>query len=344
MNKNLKNVLVTAVSVAAGVLLVTSMIEIRDLRQDIAGLRQEGFYDSEQMNDRISAIYGNVDAMMQRKENELAAYDWEFGEPDFETRTVPLTCTALPKEFSPGITEVTILHEGKTYPMTYDGFSYTVVMDLPVFRTTGDFQVRMNDGGRIRAQALDWKLIPGSEYLYSGSVDWYFEPDWNEEDEVWTVASGFNVKLEREEKFRITEMELVEVLNGREIGRMPVDLSEEAQKRYAEHTLNVADPRLDSEQETDAEKPKLPDTAGSYVFYLQKDYPLRSGSMLELYLDVTDSDGLRSRFFVECFALGQDGKEDVELIHTVLNPKPSPVEVYGPDGKLCYRAADELEK
>ena len=231
MNKNFSK----TISVVISVLLIFCLIEIAALKDEISRLRSSLDREMNQVNNTVYNLYSNVQQMLAEEENQLTIADYHYGNIDIDSKTAELICTIVPKTYTPGTTLVSISGNDHEWPLTHEKNQYTTTIKLPLFEQTQISQVTLNDNGTIRTQALDWILEPRYERLLLSYVGMYGSGSFKSaKDEcIWSPRFTVQIDLEQKGTFQIQSIELVEILDGEEIARIPVDLSFEGQQAYA---------------------------------------------------------------------------------------------------------------
>jgi len=303
------------VSVISCFLVVICLVQISGLKSEISSLRSTVNNMSSQTSNDISNIYGTVREMMEEQTNQLTSSDWVYGEIDIDARCAEVVCTVVPKVYNPDVTKAALLCNGEEVPMEYSNGQYTATLSLPLFDENKVEQVLFNDEGTVRTQTLDWYINPRYEALLTIQTD--FSGGTTSKPAGGTVTvqkeGTVGVYIERKGGFQLQSIEVVEILDGEEIGRIPVDMTPEAQREYEE----AASKRGEAipENVTSAEAPAMSDDiyyAGTenFLYDLNKEYKVPYGSMLEIYVDVVDGQGLRYRSFVDCYAFTTTGEPD----------------------------------
>ena len=82
----------------------------------------------------------------------------------------------------------------------------------------------------------------------------------------------------------------------------------------------------------------------AYFFYfLDKEYSIPNGSLLELYVDVVDGNGLRYRSLADCYAVKKDGNpDDIRIEELQMYIHSEAVAIYDADGTLLYTVDEDL--
>jgi len=297
------------VSIICCVLLVISLFQISNLRQEVSSLRSRLSNELDRVNNSVSGIYTEVRSMLEEEANQLSVSEWEYDEIDIKNRTAEVLCTIVPKVHTPGTTQASLVYDGQEAPMTYDNGAYTASLKLPLFEESRISQVMLNDGGTIRTQELDWYIAPRYEALptsYAGmSGSATGKP--GATAYTWSVEYSVHINVEQKGEFSVRSMELVEILDGEEIGRIPVDISDAGQQAYAEAVAKAGEAIPEN---VTSGSSKDYNGSANFLYYLEKEYAIPNGSELAIFVDVVDGNGLRYRSFAEGMAIGEDGQPD----------------------------------
>lgn len=308
MKKNLS----TVIAIIACVLLAFNSIKIISLQEELDRLRSDVNDEIHTVNRNINNIYGDVTAMLEEEANQLAVSEWKYGDINIDARTAEVICTVVPKVYTPGTTQAAIVCNGQEYPLTYANEQYTATIELSLFDRNELNMVKLNDNGTIRTQELDWIIEPRYEVLlisHAGMGGSATGKPGNGEY-IWSPEYTVVIDIQSKVEFQIHSAELVEVLDGKEINRIPIDLSNEGQNAYVEALRKTGEPIPEvASRVNDISETTFKDNA-NFIYCLDKDYHIPNGSMLELYVDVVDGNGLRYRSFAECIAVTADGEPD----------------------------------
>lgn len=343
MKKNLS----TFIAIIACVLLALNTIKINTLQKEVDRLRSDLDNEIFNVNQNIDGIYGDVQLMLEEEANQLAVSEWKYGDINIDARTAEVICTIVPKVYTPGTTQAAIVCNGQEYPLTYTNEQYTATIELSLFDRNELSAVKLNDNGTIHTQDLEWIIEPRQEVLLlshagmSGSATG--KPGNGEY--IWSPEHSVIIDIYSKVPFQIQSVELVEVLDGEEINRTPVDLSEEGQKAYQEAIRKSGDavPEVAS---------RVTEVSGSsyegnvnFIYYLDKDFNIPNGGMLEFYVDVVDGNGLRYRSFAECIAVTADGEpDDLRAEEMRMYAFAEAVMIFDEDGNVIYEIDPELFK
>lgn len=343
MKKNIS----TIIAIIACVMLAFNTIKIISLQEELDRLRSDVNDEIHTVNQNISGIYGDVQAMLEEEANQLAVSDWEYGEINVDNRTAEVICTVVPKVYTPGTTQATIMCNGQEYPLTYADEQFTATIEIPLFDRNELNMVKLNDNGTIRTQELDWIIEPRYEALllsYAGMGGSASGKQGNNEY-IWSPEYGVTINIERKGEFQVQSVELVEILDGKEISRTPIDLSKEGQESYQEALRKTGEPVPEfTSSVNEASGPTYEGTA-HFIYYLDKDYHIPNGSMLEWYVDVVDGNGLRYRSFVDCLAVTTDGEpDDLRMEEKQVYAFAEAVMIFDEEGNVVYEIDSELFK
>lgn len=305
------------VSVISCFLVVICLIQISGLKSEISSLRSTVNNMSSQTSNDISNIYGTVREMMEEQTNQLTSSDWVYGEIDIDARCAEVVCTVVPKVYNPDVTKAALLCNGEEVPMEYSNGQYTATLSLPLFDENKIEQVLFNDEGTVRTQTLDWYIYPRYEALLTIHTNFSGGATSKPAGGAVTVQKEgtVGIYIERKGGFQLQSIEVVEILDGEEIGRIPVDMTPEAQREYEEAASKRGEAIPENVTSASASVPAMSDDityagAETFLYDLNKEYKVPYGGMLEIYVDVIDDHGLRYRSFVDCYAFTATGEPD----------------------------------
>lgn len=334
----------TVVAIIACVLLAFNTIKIISLQEELDKLRSDVNDEIHTVNQNVSDIYDHVQAMLEEENNQLSVSDWEYGEITVDTRTAEITCTVIPKIYTPGVTQGSIVCNGREYALTYADGQYITTIELPLFETSQVTQVKLNDNGTIRTQELNWQIAPRYEVLLNSYVGMGGSASGKPGDNeyLWSTEYTVNIDIQCQGKFQVQSVEVVEVLDGEEIGRIPVDISNEGQDAYYKAFVEKGEAVPKNFNTVEKESPVY-NGQMSFLYYLNEDYHIPNGSMLELYVDVIDGNGLRYRSFAEAVAVDSNGKlDDARAEEKRKYSFAEPVFIFDSDGTVLYEIDPSL--
>lgn len=342
MKKNLSTIL----SAICCLLLLFSLIQINSLKEEVSSLRNRLTNEMQNVESRIHGISGEVRAALEEEANLLSASGWEYGGIDVKNKSAEVLCSLVPKVYAPETTRAFLLCNGEEIPMAYENGRYTARLELPLFAESRVEQVLFHDGDTVRTQNLDWHIAPRYEalpHVYADtSGSWTGRP--GADTYTWEVKHSVHVNVEKKGPFSLRSVELVETLDGKEIGRIPVDMSAEGQQAYAQAAAKEgqAVPERLGETAQPAGLHVEYDGRANFLYYLEKTYSIPHGSELALFVDVVDGEGLRYRSFADGLAIGADGDVDERRAdHMRMFRAAEPLWIFDENGEVLYEIAEE---
>lgn len=315
--------LLTIAVVAVCVVLVCNLVQTVVLRQEVSRLRSDMSSQTNNINDNVLDIYSNVKNILEEEANMLAVSDWQYGKIDVGAKTVEIVCTVMPKVYEPGKTKVSIMCNDQEYPLDYSDGQYSACLELGLFDTNKLNMVKMNDSGTVRVQQIDWNIEPRYEVLLQAGAGMAGSESGTQVENgyIWSPKSDVNININSQKEFTIKSIELAEVLDGKEIGRIPVDIGSEGQKGEGAVYSDSVD----------------------FVYSLDKDYTIPNGSELDLYVDIVDGNDLRYRCFAACRAVSADGTLDYDIIdEKIMYEFAEPIAIFDKEGNMVYKIDSEL--
>ena len=341
MKKNLS----TIITSIACVLLAFNSVKIIRLQEEIDRLRSDMNDEIHTVNRNVDGIYSKVQDMLEEEANQLAVSEWKYGNINIAERTAEIICTVVPKIYTPNRTQTAIVCNGQEYALTYADDQYTAKIELPLFERSELNMVRLNDNGTIRTQELDWIIEPRQEALllsHAGMGGSAAGKPGNGEY-IWSTEYTVMIDIQKKGEFQIQSAELVEVLDGKEINRISIDLSKEGQEAYREALSKTDEPVPEVASRAVNHDGSVYESTASFIYFLDKDYHIPNGSMLELYIDVVDGNGLRYRSFAECLAITADGEpDDLRMEEKQMYAFAEAVMIFDEAGNVIFELNPEL--
>ncbi len=295
-------------STAAFVLALLTFFMVCSLRQTLN--RQSQAIQSQitaMKQETQSVVYdisSRVQDALEQQSSILASVDIEAGNPDYREAQIPYVYTIVPKESSPATT-ARLISGNEQYPMTHleDG-SFTAEVKLPLLSQLSDLRVVFSDGDSNRTEAVpplgsyaaNLFLIP--HMTLSGTIP--FTPD-------RYVLSNGTLEVTNscpQNGIGVTYLAVVADRDGKEIDRIT----------YPE----AAGPNL-----------------SEFATGIDLDYPLQPGSVLTIYVEIIDTNGIRYLLTAEQCSIDQNGKRTSALL-TLDTDILDRLELYGPQGKLLW--------
>ncbi len=343
MKKNIS----TIISVITCFMLVICLLQISSLKQEISSLSYRLDREMNTMNNNISGIYEEVEDMLEEESNQLTTSDWQYGEINVKTCTAEVICTVIPKVYSPEVTQTSVIYNGTEAALVYADGRYTATFEIPLFETTEFTQVKLTDNGTIRTQELDWHISPRYEALltsYAG-IRGSAKSKQGDNESVWSPEYTVNINIERKGEFQLQFVELVEILDGEEIGCIPIDISDAGQQKYADEIAKTGETVPEHLSKNGKADSSSYEGRVDFFYFLDKDYHIPNGSILELYIDVVDGNGLRYRSLAQCYAVTEDGEPDeLRMEKMNLYVHAEPVLIFDDDGNVVFDVDSSLFK
>lgn len=245
----------------------------------------------------------------------------------------------IPKEYTPGTTQAYLVCASREFPMTFADEHFTATAEIPLFTNTESFLVKLVDGETIPTQEMDWYLNPRYDVMPSVSVQMggYAQGIPGKEEYDWSIDETVTVDVNYNGKFQIQSVEIVAEIDGREVERIPVDISAEGQYGYHQ------DAEKDGVAFAIPEEQNGPDYDGSahFLYPLKKEFRIPNGSVMVLYADVVDGDGLRYRCCLDAVAIGENGEPDRTYMDENMDLMiPEPIAIYDKAGNEIYKMED----
>lgn len=320
-------------------LLIGSLFQIHALHGQVNQLQNTLSTQSAQISqiqNSIGSISENVRSTLEEEANLLNEFTLDYGDLQIADHTAQVHCRVLPKLYTPGSTQVSLLVGEQEVPMTYQDGAYTATFSVPLFETSLKVsQVLLNDQGTIRAQAVNWESSP-QEGLLQPYVDTQNNAaSYQSNKMVWSPI-WMNIQLQNPGKVTVKKMEIVEVLNGKEVGRLPVKLSQKGQDAYRSRLESNGFATMDAAS-------AFENADGTFLYAFDKRYTLQSGDHLVLYLDVVDEQGVRYRSVADFASLIGRQKVDSDWEYEMADYRSRGLMVLlDPNGQVVYNANPEL--
>ena len=341
MKKNLSAV----IAGIACVLLAFNSIKIIRLQEEIDRLRADMNDEIHMVSRNMDGIYGEVQDMLEEEADQLAISEWKYGDINIEERTAEIICTIVPKVYTPNHTQTAIVCNRQEYALPYTDGKYTASIEVPLFERSEANMVRLNDDGTIRTQELDWIIEPRYEALLlcHAGLGGSAAGKKGEGEYIWSPTGTVVIDIEGKREFQIQSAALVEVLDGKEVNRIPIDLSREGQEAYRDALSKTGEPVPEVASQAVNHDGSIHESIVHFLYCLDKDYSIPNGGMLELYVDVVEEMGFRYRSFVECMAVTAEGKiDDLRMEEKQMYAFAEAVMIFDETGKVIFELNPEL--
>lgn len=225
MKKLLAPILLAA---AACVLAALCLWQVMALKSQLDTLDRRLSEQLSSLEDDIYRIPDQMNEALQTQASLLNSYDIQYGDPDYETGTIPLTFTAVPKEWTAGLTTASLVCDGTSYPMTaQETGGFSVTLTLPLLQETELQQVVFTEGDTQRTEPLDFQEAAGIEQLPLFTATLSYSCNYSKGQVFFQ-----DVMLEILPYFLPTDrsdwdtMSLFATVDGKEIDRIPLDLDD----------------------------------------------------------------------------------------------------------------------
>ena len=326
MNKQPAMILSGVSCALAGICL----FQVKSLQTQLDDLRSQNAQYYSQLQSGISDISSSVSAQLEQQQSLLAQTDHTYGAVNAETGTIALHYTLVPKEYTPGVTRATLQIGDASAAMEYENGVYSAVIDLPIFAESADGIVTLQDGNTLRTQALNeyfspqYQAIPDIYIARTGSTEY------STSDGVLTVTEKQPLifTFDANDPPDIQSITLTAELNGAEIDRIPVDLSQSGQADLANNKL----------WQDSSDFPDIFST-DTYCAVLEQEYQVPAGQNLRIYADVELKNGLLCRMLTDAADADENGNafdsSDDDVMYFFGRPR---YVYYAPTHKLLWDA------
>ena len=116
MKKHLPMIL----AIIPSLLVVICLFQIGGLKNQVDYLQSNLPNQIQNLDYSIGNISSNIDSRLEEQASIVAEKDYEYGKLDVKKKTVELSCSVIPKEFSPGHTTASILLDDQEIPMVLE--------------------------------------------------------------------------------------------------------------------------------------------------------------------------------------------------------------------------------
>ena len=295
-------------SAAALILALLTLLMVCSLRQTLSRQDQEIQNRIAEMKyDTQMAVYdisNQVQTVLEQQSSILARVDIKPGDPDYRENQIPYVYTIVPKECSPDTT-AQLISGNEQYPMTRreDG-SFTVEVKLPMLSPRPEQRVVFSESTTKRTEAVIPPESYASELFLMPQV--HLSGTMPVRSERYVLNNGtLEVTYSGPQNgIGVTSLAVVADRDGKEIDRIT----------YPE----AAGPNL-SEFTTD----------------IDLDYPLQPGSVLTIYVEITDTNHVRYLLTAEQCSIDENGERTIA--HLIPDTDClDRLQLYGPQGKLLW--------
>lgn len=277
------------IAVIACLIAIASMFIISNLNDKVDALERRLHNMESMLSSRMDAIVSNVDKKLDEYTNFLSDSSWTFGEVDMENLTVEVTLSVTPKENYPTETLAEIFVNEIGYPMTANGGTYEACVTLPLFEDALVEKVIFSEEGRTRTETLNWGISPKYDFLpiitaiYRGTTHSAQHTTYGV-DQVTAGTVEINLDLYNK-VFEMKSAELVETLDGKEVARTLLSLSDIDPD--SPHAADISNAEPWAEQAANGEAKYISLYAGT-----AREYHVPRGGHYEMFVEITDSHNL----------------------------------------------------
>lgn len=328
MKKYLPFILSGASCLLAGVCLW----ELHGVKSQLDELKGQNSQYYSMLQNGIGDISATVSDQLTQQQSLLAQSSYTYGTVNAENATVELHYTAVPKEYTPGVTQAEFHANGASVPMAYENGQFTAVISLPLFRETEGTFLTLQDGDSLRTQAIDEYFNPQYQVVPDIYVNGYGSSSCTKQDGTLVLTESqpylFTFNPNSPDSPKIQSIDFVIERNGGEIDRIPVDLTPQGQAELAENKLwqNVHD------------SPEVAD-GSDYYAVLDAQYPVPAGQNLRVYADVELDNGLLCRMLLDSVDADKDGNVISSSLDSAAESWGQPRYIYyAPTHKLLWDA------
>ncbi len=304
----MKKHLIKGYALLVSAALIFCLVQINDLKNDIHNLTNSINRISQQVENDMNSIYQNVQNMLEEEENQLSEASWKLTEIDTEHRTAVLECTIIPKEYYLNSTVVKLIGENEVILDYADG-KFHAEIEIPLFETTQFEQIVLSQNDEIHTQKLDWSIDPKTEALIHPNVSCYGKGRgiYGKSEYTWKTESTINIHIEHQKEFEIQGIDIVEVLDGKEIHRTSVDLSREGQRGYAEQISKTGEAVPEYLFNDHPEEIKAYQGSVHFFYPFHKEIKVPNGSEYICFVEITDEHHFIYRCVAESIAILPNG-------------------------------------
>ena len=223
-NKNKFDLRITIIVIVLG-MLIFCICKICSMSEDIAELKNSvANYQGQinRLNHNIDSIYDNVDNLLKKQASLVSSVDYTLGELDTEALTAPLTLNIVPKTLTAD-TRLSVRIGDTSTDLTRDGNVFTAIIPVGLF--LGDEQYPILSiicGDEIKTEKLDCVFISNFHYDYLPSVYAHISPFYDYSQGKLKIESELYISVNSEGPTKLTKMELITELNGKEIERQDI--------------------------------------------------------------------------------------------------------------------------
>ena len=313
-------------AVVSAVLSIFCLFQISNLKDDIRRLQNDLNSQMLMMQSQQNAMLSRVEERLQAHASILTRKEFTYGEMDLDKKTVELQVTIIPKEHQPGVTEARLVADDNEYPMKLKDDSYFGSIDLPIFEESAIKQVVFREGETVRTEMLDWWFTPRYELLptVNARISGSARGSAQNGVYVWHHTGEAQVQVDCDgEMMDIQSVSLLEVLDGEEVNRIEIPLTNTESTR---HDRTTAKP--------EPVRPGVTISNGETFYYdLDKEFTIPFGSTMRVFAEVVDGNGLRYLACMEHWEIDANGNQVDNRNWALMSLLEW---IIGPDGEILF--------
>ena len=295
MKKHIPSIL----AALALILVVVCLAEIGSLKNQLNNAQNNLSMQIAGVRSSVDNIQFNVKNTINEQANLLESSEWSFGEADIAARTVTLHCAVTPKTYRPEETAVALIGDGREVPMTLNQGAYTATLEIPLFGESVFDKVQMSDGGEVRSETLDWRIMPQFEFLPQVNASFFGGGSGSARDGKFYLKREGQIDVHLYQQgsgFAVASMAMVESIDGVESARTDMPLNTTPSPGVSDGRPSPAT-RLYPEGESETD----------FYYVHNKTIEIPFGSAYEMYVEVVDNHGFRHRVMLDVAAVDANG-------------------------------------
>lgn len=297
------------------IFVLICIVQIGSLRKQIDQMERNADQRIADMNMRMSQFLFQAEETMTAQAGLLSESHWNLKDIDTDTKRVNICCVVTPKEYQPERTRAEIICNGKPYEMELKEGSYQSEIQVSLLEDSCVSQVLFKDEDTVRTEMLNWEISPWHDVLMEvyASCNGTQETTKAKKTVKWEWKNS-ELVVQAENRAGIAVAEeicLVEYMDGKEINRTTLPKNGKPNGMQSEYWSGGSAAGLQQ-----------------IIYPFQKTLEVPFGSTLELYAEVTDSNGFRYRAMFAGISVDRKGNvSDCE------NSQNAEAEVYDSNGK-----------
>ena len=321
----------TAIAIVACILVVTSLFQISELKRQLRNTEDNMVNQLLRLDNSIGNIYSNIDSMLNEQAKLIASSNWDFGDIDIDAKLVSLRCTVSPKEYRPDTTLAVLICNNTEYPMTLKNGEYVVDLSIPLIRESHVSHVQLIDDGTVRTEELDWYLSPRDSFLPEVNAHFQGGGTGSPKDGIFKLKQSGDIAVNvyhKDNSSYIQSITMYEYMDGKEIAKREIPLNTVPTPTKT----GMPTPEPATRVYPDGEAPS------DFFYYIDNEYSIPYGSMLEVYVEVVDNNGLRYRVLVIYYNIDANGNpvEDADMWRGMT------CDIYDKNGNVLWEEGKEV--